>query len=76
MSNNITMFNVLMNRLDQCKHECKILNEKLNMFDLEEQEDSNDIIDEKRQALINSIKDEKEYEKFYKKAIMNLIKNV
>jgi hypothetical protein len=73
------MLNVLIQKLDTCKNECKILTEKLNQFDLkncEEQEESNDIIDEKRHALINSIKHEKEYENFYKEAIMNLIKNI
>lgn len=79
MSNNITMFNILMNKLDLCKKECSILNGKLNMFDLncinKVYCKSNDILDEERQALINKIKDEKEYEKFYKEAIMNLTKN-
>jgi hypothetical protein len=73
------MLNLLIQKLDTCKNECKILNETLNQFDLknyEEETEPSDIIDEKRQGLINMIKDEKEYEKFYKEAIMNLIKNI
>lgn len=74
MSDKIIMFNCLMKNLDTCKNECKTLTEKLNMFDLNNIKEGLNL-DGKRQAFINKIKEEKEYEKFYKEAILNLIKN-
>lgn len=78
MSDNLTMFNILMNKLDDCKKQCQMLNKTLDDFDIKCSEEDlfGDVIDEKRGALINNIKTEKEYEKFYKEAIINLTKRI
>ena len=68
----------LINKLQECKNQCQILQKTLDDFDIKcsEEELFGDIIDEKRGALINNIKAEKEYEKFYKEAIINLTKRI
>jgi hypothetical protein len=67
------MFNVLMGKLDDCKKQIQMLNKTLDDYEMKCSEE--DLDGDFMIAVYNrDIENEKEYEKFYKDAIINLIK--